>query len=146
MDDEAIKKDMSSVENTTMSVKKEKKKSSGSSRSNGKSSRNKKDSSLKSPRSESGLSLDTPRNVKFVVFAEEKSEATKICSTISVNLRKDHFGNLITKGTNKKQKLTWSDQVGGVDIPVVISVESYKKYNVDVSAEKANCNCTCCIF
>jgi hypothetical protein len=146
MDDETNKKDMSSGDQSTMSMKKERRKSSGSSRSPGKNSRSKKESSQKSPKSESSLYTETPKNAKFVVFSEEKSEATKICSTSSVNLRKDHYGNLITKGVHKKQKLTWSDKVGGLDIPIVISVESYKKYNVDMSEDKANCNCACYIL
>lgn len=45
-------------------------------------------------------------------------------------VRKDAFGNLISKGKNKKQKISFSDNLALNDKLVnIIPVESYKKYN-----------------
>ena len=141
--DELRKRDSTLADQSAGSTKKDRKRGSGSP-SPGRTPKSKRNSSRKSPLNDEGFTLDTPQNNKFASI-ELGSEATKIGSTSS-NMRKDYYGNLISKGPYKKQKLTWADKVGDTSVPTVITVESYKKYNVDVSADRADCNCACYIF
>ena len=64
------------------------------------------------------------------------STSSTICSEYGLDLyeneknRMDAFGNLISKGKNKKQKISFSDNLALNDKLVnIIPVESYKKYN-----------------
>lgn len=142
--DDLSKRESTMVDQSTGSSKKDKKRASGSP-SPGRTPKNKSNSTRKSALSEDAFTtFDTPQNIQFTTI-EQGSKATKIgCS--SSNMRKDFYGNLISKGPNKKQKLSWADKVEDISVPTVITVESYKKYNVDVSADRADCSCACYIF
>ena len=67
------------------------------------------------------------------------------------NKRKDLFGNIIKKGS-KKHKVVFIDYKGikKGNLITDIEVESYKKYNEDVSKrhfnENVNCQCSCILF
>lgn len=142
MDGEINNTNISLVDQLPNSQKKEKKRSSSSQSPRSSKGKN---SSKKTPSTDEGTTFDTQNNLKFVAFSEEQSGATKL-GTGSANIRKDYHGNLISKGRYKKQKLTWADKIGNSTFPTIIDVESYKKYNIDVSAEKTDCNCACYIF
>jgi hypothetical protein len=47
--------------------------------------------------------------------------------------RKDRFGNKISRGRNKKHRVTFKDQIGKGKVAKVYMVESYKKYNVETT-------------
>ena len=69
------------------------------------------------------------RNLKSSIASTIHSEKD-ISFLEDEKIRKDAFGNLISKGKNKKQKISFSDNLALNDKLVnIIPVESYKKYN-----------------
>ena len=76
-----------------------------------------------------------------------KTAKTSICESN----RTDAYGNLIVKG-NKAHKVTFIDthynRIKKKNLVHEIKVESFKKYNIDISRKKGICfhDCKCCIF
>ena len=57
-------------------------------------------------------------------------------------IRVDSKGILIEKG-HKKHSVTYCDIIGKRSIVEIVEVDSFKKYNVDVSTIENETGCTC---
>ena len=86
-------------------------------------------------------------NLKFLNSSPKDNEENENENKI---IRKDVFGNIIKKGS-KKHKVTFIDLKGHKrgNLITDVRVESYKKYNEDISRKKydeVNCQCSCMII
>lgn len=64
-----------------------------------------------------------------------------------VNIRKDYYGNYITKGQNKSHKITFLDEIGPNTFTQIVLINSIKNFYVEENIEaKSTCKCSCVIF
>jgi hypothetical protein len=105
------------------------------------------------------IKLDSKLKIdkKTAKFPKNKTVPIPVSPEKDKTIRKDRFGNPITKGRGKKQKISFLDKLPNTKelknqpFQEVIQVISYKEYNIDtttsiyVNMEKKKC-CNCLLF
>lgn len=99
--------------------------------------------------------LSSNYKLKQISHSQRKKSSVAAVKPEEGTERRDFYGNLILKGKNKKQRISFLDDVlyknnKNCKFVEIIDIQSYKKYNEDTSGDitkkKKNGKCACIIF
>jgi hypothetical protein len=79
------------------------------------------------------------------MIKKDPSTIVRNDSPKKTNIRKDWRGTIIVKG-QKGHHLTFVDQITKIEFAQIVSVDSFKEFNTDMSNPNENCSCKCLII